>query len=100
MRLCVVFAPAVCFVACLVPKITTVGNTLKTIKVITHFIANTTHSGTRHAAKHTARKNTMHQLQHTSASKGPAYILTTEDSSFLIKNILTLDDGHIGRNMY
>jgi hypothetical protein len=32
-------------------------------------------------------------------SKGPAYILTTEDSSFLIKKILTPDDGRIGRNM-
>jgi hypothetical protein len=42
------------------------------------------------------RKNTTHQLQHTSASKGPAYILTTEDSSFLIKKILTPDGGHIG----
>jgi hypothetical protein len=31
--------------------------------------------------KHTARKYTRHHLQHTSTSKGPAYILTTEDSS-------------------
>jgi hypothetical protein len=30
-------------------------------------------SGIRHTAKHTARKNTTHQLQYTSASKGPAY---------------------------
>jgi hypothetical protein len=55
-------------------------------------------SGTRHKEKHTARKNTMHQLQHTSAMKGPAYKLTTEDSSFLIKMIFTPDDGHTGRN--
>jgi hypothetical protein len=41
----------------------------------------------------------MHQLQHTSASKGPAYILTTEDSNFRIKKILTPYDGHIGQNM-
>jgi hypothetical protein len=27
------------------------------------------------------------------------YILTAEDSSFLIKKILTPDDGHIGQNM-
>jgi hypothetical protein len=57
------------------------------------------YSGTRQAAKHTVRRNTTHQLQHTSASKEPAYILKTEDSSFLIKRILTPDDGHIGRNM-
>jgi hypothetical protein len=56
------------------------------------------HSGTRQAAKHTARKSTMHQLQHTSTSKGPAYILTTEDRRFLIKKILT-PDGHTGQNM-
>jgi hypothetical protein len=55
-------------------------------------------SGTRHTEKHTARKNTMYQLQHTSAWKGTAFILTTEDSSFLIKKILTPDDGHIGQN--
>jgi hypothetical protein len=54
------------------------------------------HSGTRYTAKHTARKNTTHQLQHTSTSKGPAYILSIEDGSFLIKKILTPDDDHIG----
>jgi hypothetical protein len=43
--------------------------------------------------------NTTHQLQHTSASKKPAYILKTEDIGFLIRKILTPDDGHIGRNM-
>jgi hypothetical protein len=45
--------------------------------------------------------NTTHQLQHKSSSKEPAYIhvLTPERSSFLIKTILTHDDGHIGRNM-
>jgi hypothetical protein len=48
-------------------------------------------SGTRHTVKHAARKNTTHQLQCTSA-----YILTTEDSNFLIKKILTPDDGHVG----
>jgi hypothetical protein len=26
-------------------------------------------------------------------------ILTTEESNFLIKNILTPDDGHLGRNL-
>jgi hypothetical protein len=41
----------------------------------------------------------MHQLKHASASKESAYILTTEDSSFLIKKILTPDDGHIGQIM-
>jgi hypothetical protein len=56
------------------------------------------HSGTRHAAKHPASKNTMHQLQHTHASKGSTYILT-EDNSFLIKKSSTPDDGHIGQNM-
>jgi hypothetical protein len=40
-------------------------------------------------AKHTARKNTTH--------KGPAYILATEDTSFLIKKILTPDDGHLAK---
>jgi hypothetical protein len=57
-------------------------------------------SGTRHREKHTAGKNATHILQHTSTSKGPAYILKTEDSSFLNKKILTPDDGHIGRNMW
>jgi hypothetical protein len=31
-------------------------------------------SGTRHAAKNIVSHNTMHQLQHTSALKEPAYI--------------------------
>jgi adenylosuccinate synthase len=50
-----------------------------------------------HAAKDTARKKTTHQLRHTGATKGPAYILKTENSSFLIKEILTPED--IGRNL-
>jgi hypothetical protein len=40
-----------------------------------------------------------HVTDTTRASKGPAGILTTEDRNFLIKKILTPDDGHIGRNM-
>jgi hypothetical protein len=44
----------------------------------------------------TARKNAMHQLQHTSVLKEPAHILTTENNNFLIINILTPEDGHIG----
>jgi hypothetical protein len=37
---------------------------------------------------------------HAHRRETPAYtILTTEDSSLLIKKILTPDDGHIGRNM-
>jgi hypothetical protein len=35
----------------------------------------------------------------TSTSKGLACILTIEDSSFYIEDILTPDNGHIGRNM-
>jgi hypothetical protein len=60
------------------------------------------HSRTRHAAQHTTRENTTHQLKRTCPSRGLIYQQHKQlnrRQQFPRPMILTPDDDHNGRNM-
>jgi hypothetical protein len=59
------------------------------------YVLNKTRGKTHSKEEHNAPTPTHKRIEETCIYT----LLTTEDSSFLIKKFLTLDDGHIGRNM-